>query len=114
MGAAGGGWGISGGSPGPPLRSPGGRPIVPVPPAGLQWLKTGSSSALAVCRWLSSLHGSLFPHLSVSFFFGGEPGITGCNVPAPGATLGGGFLAENTAKCSKCWWAAENTARFLP
>ncbi|XP_032060568.1 aladin [Aythya fuligula] len=33
---------------------------------GLQWLKTGSSSALAVCRWLSSLHGSLFPHLSLT------------------------------------------------
>ncbi|XP_056371181.1 aladin isoform X2 [Oenanthe melanoleuca] len=33
---------------------------------GLQWLRTGSSHALAVCRWLSSLHGSLFPHLSLT------------------------------------------------
>ncbi|XP_035169218.1 aladin [Oxyura jamaicensis] len=33
---------------------------------GLQWLKTASRSALAVCRWLSSLHGSLFSHLSLT------------------------------------------------
>ncbi|XP_072775761.1 aladin isoform X1 [Taeniopygia guttata] len=33
---------------------------------GLRWLRTGSSHALAVCRWLSSLHGSLFPHLSLT------------------------------------------------
>ncbi|XP_069735652.1 aladin isoform X2 [Phaenicophaeus curvirostris] len=33
---------------------------------GLQWVKTGSSYTLAVCHWLSSLHGSLFPHLSLS------------------------------------------------
>nr|XP_026655038.1 aladin-like [Zonotrichia albicollis] len=36
------------------------------PLPGLQWLQTGSSHALAVCRWLSSLHGSLFPHLSLT------------------------------------------------
>ncbi|XP_062367066.1 aladin isoform X2 [Cinclus cinclus] len=33
---------------------------------GLRWLRTGSSHALAVCRWLSTLHGSLFPHLSLT------------------------------------------------
>ncbi|XP_062485133.1 aladin isoform X1 [Pezoporus occidentalis] len=33
---------------------------------GLRWLKSGSSSVLALCRWLSSLHGSLFPHLSLT------------------------------------------------
>ncbi|XP_054662936.1 aladin isoform X1 [Grus americana] len=33
---------------------------------GLQWAKTGSSYTLAVCHWLSSLHGSLFPHLSLT------------------------------------------------
>lgn len=38
--------------------------------AGLQWLKMGASYLLAVCHWLSSLHGSLFPHLSVSLFRG--------------------------------------------
>ncbi|KAG6927139.1 aladin WD repeat nucleoporin, partial [Chelydra serpentina] len=33
--------------------------------ADLQWMKTGSSWALALCHWVSSLHGSLFPHLSL-------------------------------------------------
>ncbi|XP_074785608.1 aladin isoform X2 [Athene noctua] len=33
---------------------------------GLRWVKTGSSYTLAVCHWLSSLHGSLFPHLSLT------------------------------------------------
>ncbi|XP_071588928.1 aladin isoform X2 [Heliangelus exortis] len=33
---------------------------------GLQWMKRGSSFTLAVCHWLSSLHGSLFPHLSLT------------------------------------------------
>ncbi|KYO44109.1 aladin isoform C [Alligator mississippiensis] len=32
----------------------------------LQWVKTGSRYALAVCHWVSSLHGSLFPHLSLT------------------------------------------------
>ncbi|XP_038020268.1 aladin isoform X4 [Motacilla alba alba] len=40
------------------------RILCPLP--GLRWLRTGSSHALAVCRWLSSLHGSLFPHLSLT------------------------------------------------
>uniref|UniRef100_A0A8D2DVE4 Aladin n=1 Tax=Sciurus vulgaris TaxID=55149 RepID=A0A8D2DVE4_SCIVU len=30
-----------------------------------EWVKTASSCALALCRWASSLHGSLFPHLSL-------------------------------------------------
>ncbi|XP_058164121.1 aladin isoform X3 [Dasypus novemcinctus] len=30
-----------------------------------EWVKTTSSWALALCRWVSSLHGSLFPHLSL-------------------------------------------------
>uniref|UniRef100_A0A8C5XGM4 Aladin WD repeat nucleoporin n=1 Tax=Microcebus murinus TaxID=30608 RepID=A0A8C5XGM4_MICMU len=30
-----------------------------------EWVKTASSWALALCRWASSLHGSLFPHLSL-------------------------------------------------
>ncbi|XP_063997053.1 aladin isoform X2 [Pogoniulus pusillus] len=33
---------------------------------GLQWLKAASSCALAACRCLASLHGSLFPHLSLT------------------------------------------------
>ncbi|XP_058717174.1 aladin [Poecile atricapillus] len=33
---------------------------------GLRWLRQGSSHALAMCRWLASLHGSLFPHLSLT------------------------------------------------
>lgn len=33
--------------------------------AGLQWAKTALSCVLTACRWLSSLHGSLLPHLSV-------------------------------------------------
>uniref|UniRef100_A0A8B9NFX1 Aladin WD repeat nucleoporin n=5 Tax=Accipitriformes TaxID=2558200 RepID=A0A8B9NFX1_9AVES len=33
---------------------------------GLQWVKAGSRYLLAVCHWLSSLHGSLFPHLSLT------------------------------------------------
>ncbi|XP_050781823.1 aladin isoform X4 [Gopherus flavomarginatus] len=33
--------------------------------ADLQWMKTGSRWALALCHWVSSLHGSLFPHLSL-------------------------------------------------
>lgn len=73
----------------PPPSLPGGCPIVPVPPAGLQWLKTGSSSALAVCRWLSSLHGSLFPHLSVSFFFGGGTGDNTVPCPCSRGCFGG-------------------------
>ncbi|XP_068777755.1 aladin isoform X6 [Struthio camelus] len=32
----------------------------------LQWVKTGSRYALALCHWVSSLHGSLFPHLSLT------------------------------------------------
>ncbi|XP_042652401.1 aladin isoform X2 [Tyto alba] len=43
-----------------------GRADAPSLPAGLQWVKTGSSYTLAVCHWLSSLHGSLFPHLSLT------------------------------------------------
>ncbi|OPJ71894.1 transcription factor Sp1 isoform A [Patagioenas fasciata monilis] len=31
-----------------------------------QWLNTTSRFLLALCRWLSSLHGSFFPHLSLS------------------------------------------------
>ncbi|XP_075757715.1 aladin isoform X1 [Pelodiscus sinensis] len=31
----------------------------------LQWMKRGSRWALALCQWVSSLHGSLFPHLSL-------------------------------------------------
>nr|XP_047911966.1 aladin isoform X1 [Anser cygnoides] len=54
---------------------------------GLQWLKTASSSALAVCRWLSSLHGSLFPHLSLTSedmiaAFSQAVDWTGCTVRA--------------------------------
>ncbi|XP_072510911.1 aladin isoform X1 [Notamacropus eugenii] len=30
-----------------------------------KWVKTASSWALALCQWGSSLHGSLFPHLSL-------------------------------------------------
>ncbi|XP_037370736.1 aladin [Talpa occidentalis] len=30
-----------------------------------EWVKTASSWALALCRWAASLHGSLFPHLSL-------------------------------------------------
>ncbi|ERE83644.1 aladin [Cricetulus griseus] len=30
-----------------------------------EWVKTASSWALTLCRWASSLHGSLFPHLSL-------------------------------------------------
>uniref|UniRef100_A0A2K5RP30 Aladin WD repeat nucleoporin n=1 Tax=Cebus imitator TaxID=2715852 RepID=A0A2K5RP30_CEBIM len=30
-----------------------------------EWVKTASGWALALCRWASSLHGSLFPHLSL-------------------------------------------------
>ncbi|XP_059103501.1 aladin [Peromyscus eremicus] len=30
-----------------------------------KWVKTASSWALALCQWASSLHGSLFPHLSL-------------------------------------------------
>uniref|UniRef100_A0A8C5JM89 Aladin WD repeat nucleoporin n=1 Tax=Junco hyemalis TaxID=40217 RepID=A0A8C5JM89_JUNHY len=48
---------------------------------GLQWLRTGSSHALAVCRWLSSLHGSLFPHLSVSHS-PCAPSRAGCTIRA--------------------------------
>ncbi|XP_028943386.1 aladin-like, partial [Antrostomus carolinensis] len=33
---------------------------------GLQWVKTGSSYTLAMYHWFSSLHGSLFPHLSLT------------------------------------------------
>ncbi|XP_037739818.1 aladin isoform X3 [Chelonia mydas] len=33
--------------------------------ADLQWMKTGSRWTLALCHWVSSLHGSLFPHLSL-------------------------------------------------
>uniref|UniRef100_A0A8D0BAU5 Aladin WD repeat nucleoporin n=1 Tax=Salvator merianae TaxID=96440 RepID=A0A8D0BAU5_SALMN len=32
----------------------------------LRWMKTGSKCTLALCCWLSSLHGSFFPHLSLS------------------------------------------------
>uniref|UniRef100_A0A8B9CAB1 Aladin WD repeat nucleoporin n=1 Tax=Anser brachyrhynchus TaxID=132585 RepID=A0A8B9CAB1_9AVES len=54
---------------------------------GLHWLKTASSSALAVCRWLSSLHGSLFPHLSLTSedmiaAFSQAVDWTGCTVRA--------------------------------
>lgn len=38
-----------------------------------EWVKTASSWALALCRWASSLHGSLFPHLSVSLAFSPGP-----------------------------------------
>uniref|UniRef100_A0A8D0L516 Aladin WD repeat nucleoporin n=1 Tax=Sphenodon punctatus TaxID=8508 RepID=A0A8D0L516_SPHPU len=31
----------------------------------LHWMKAGSRCTLAVCHWVSSLHGSLFPHLSL-------------------------------------------------
>ncbi|KAK9407316.1 aladin [Crotalus adamanteus] len=31
----------------------------------LQWMKSGSRCALALCCWISSLHGSFFPHLSL-------------------------------------------------
>ncbi|XP_044299192.1 aladin isoform X3 [Varanus komodoensis] len=31
----------------------------------LRWMKTGSRYTLAFCCWLSSLHGSFFPHLSL-------------------------------------------------
>ncbi|XP_057648718.1 aladin isoform X2 [Chionomys nivalis] len=30
-----------------------------------EWVKTASSWALTLCRWASSLHGSLFPHMSL-------------------------------------------------
>ncbi|KAK7809694.1 hypothetical protein U0070_010490 [Myodes glareolus] len=30
-----------------------------------EWVKTASSWALALCRWASSLHGSLFPHMTL-------------------------------------------------
>ncbi|KAK2511077.1 Aaas [Columba guinea] len=33
---------------------------------GPQWLNATSRFLLALCRWLSSLHGSFFPHLSLS------------------------------------------------
>ncbi|XP_039370688.1 aladin isoform X1 [Mauremys reevesii] len=36
--------------------------------ADLQWMKTGSRWALALCHWVSSLHGSLFPHLSIASY----------------------------------------------
>ncbi|XP_032569476.1 aladin isoform X2 [Chiroxiphia lanceolata] len=42
------------------------REVASAEEEGLRWLRTGSSHALAVCRWLSSLHGSLFPHLSLT------------------------------------------------
>ncbi|KAM6394891.1 LOW QUALITY PROTEIN: aladin [Rhynochetos jubatus] len=32
---------------------------------GLRWARAGSGCALAACRWLSSLHRSVFPHLSL-------------------------------------------------
>ncbi|XP_032067828.1 aladin isoform X1 [Thamnophis elegans] len=31
----------------------------------LQWMKSGSRYALRLCCWISSLHGSFFPHLSL-------------------------------------------------
>ncbi|XP_072847192.2 aladin isoform X2 [Pogona vitticeps] len=31
----------------------------------LRWMKTGSHYTLALCCWVSSLHGSFFPHLSL-------------------------------------------------
>ncbi|XP_034268073.1 aladin isoform X2 [Pantherophis guttatus] len=31
----------------------------------LQWMKSGSRCALGLCCWISSLHGSFFPHLSL-------------------------------------------------
>ncbi|XP_070596847.1 aladin [Erythrolamprus reginae] len=31
----------------------------------LQWMKSGSRCALGFCCWISSLHGSFFPHLSL-------------------------------------------------
>lgn len=51
-----------------PLVEDCGRSDGPFLSAGLQWVKAGSKYLLAVCHWLSSLHGSLFPHLSVSLF----------------------------------------------
>ncbi|XP_065515823.1 aladin isoform X1 [Lathamus discolor] len=54
---------------------------------GLRWLKSGSSSVLALCRWLSSLHGSLFPHLSLTSedmiaAFSQAVDWTGCSIRA--------------------------------
>ncbi|XP_060108576.1 aladin [Heteronotia binoei] len=31
----------------------------------VRWLKAGSRCTLALCHWVSSLHGSIFPHLSL-------------------------------------------------
>ncbi|XP_037267949.1 aladin isoform X2 [Falco rusticolus] len=42
------------------------REIASAEEEGLRWAKVGSSHALALCHWLSSLHGSLFPHLSLA------------------------------------------------
>ncbi|XP_065610730.1 aladin [Cyrtonyx montezumae] len=42
------------------------KEIVSAEEEGLQWVKTALSCVLTVCRWLSSLHGSLLPHLSLS------------------------------------------------
>uniref|UniRef100_A0A8V1A1E1 Aladin WD repeat nucleoporin n=1 Tax=Gallus gallus TaxID=9031 RepID=A0A8V1A1E1_CHICK len=41
------------------------KEIVSAEEEGLQWAKTALSCVVTACRWLSSLHGSLLPHLSV-------------------------------------------------
>lgn len=88
---------------------------VPRPLPGLRWLRTGSSHALAVCRWLSSLHGSLFPHLSVSLGQG-EQGL-GCRVvpsslkPPQNAPAGGAQLLSPLVENGRWFGAAECSER---
>eukprot|EP00076_Gallus_gallus_P011866 XP_015128095.1 aladin isoform X2 [Gallus gallus] len=42
------------------------KEIVSAEEEGLQWAKTALSCVVTACRWLSSLHGSLLPHLSLT------------------------------------------------
>ncbi|XP_031458645.1 aladin isoform X1 [Phasianus colchicus] len=42
------------------------KEIVSAEEEGLQWAKTALSCVLTACRWLSSLHGSILPHLSLT------------------------------------------------
>lgn len=74
--------------PAPPPEARGGSDA-PSPPAGLRRVRALSSCALALCHWLSSLHGSLFPHLSVRLFGAGNP-PTPPNIPLVGWGRGGG------------------------
>lgn len=42
---------------------------VSFPPAVPKCLSVSSGCTLALLQWVSSFHGSLFPHLTVSYFF---------------------------------------------